>query len=213
MPSNEKELIEDLSLIQEIQAGKNEEKNLRYLVDRYSGIYYMMAHRYFPSGSWNDGSILNDRDFVFGSSTVIILDAAKKYDPTRGAKFSTHVGNQARWFCLNFINKSRNADLDQYHGNLDLTDPRDDEELQNQVNMEIAAKIIAEIAKMKDDRLSKIFSMRYLESKGKRLTPWSKIHKHIAHRNDPDKCVSIQRCIDMHNAAVAKVRRSMKKYS
>jgi len=208
--------IEDLgdeALVELIQSGAKENEALKVLASRHSGIFYRVAHKYFPVGSWENGAISSDREFIFGSNLYLIHESAKKFDKTKKVKFSTYIGNQARYFCLNFINKAKNVTLSQYSGTLDLRNNDENEEDQNEVNSEMAKKILSEIDGMKDERVSTIFQMRYFQSEGKKLTPWAKIHKHIKHLDNPDKHISIQRCIDIHNKAIDQVKKSIARSS
>ena len=44
--------------------------------------------------------LIEDKNFY-------IYQAVLKYDPNRGTKFSTYLGNETKWMCLNLYNKNK----------------------------------------------------------------------------------------------------------
>ena len=91
---------EDIYLIDKVKKYKDE-SSIKELINRHSGIYVDMVNKYIPSSNegLNKEDILQDKDFC-------IYDAAIKYDECKNTKFSTFVGNLARWKCLNIYNKN-----------------------------------------------------------------------------------------------------------
>ena len=138
--------------------------------------------------------LLKDRNYY-------IYKAAIKYDETRNTKFSTHLGNETRWLCLNIYNKNKNskevhldfADI----GNKEQSIPED-----NKVDLEILSKIMGMINRDPDNRVSKIFKMRYIEGQKNTVMPWNKICKPLK--------LSIQGCINIHDKAINKIKKELK---
>jgi RNA polymerase sigma factor (sigma-70 family) len=73
--------------------------SLKELVNRHGGMIFNIGKKYCTSCNL-DLNDLNDNRYW------IIFNAAKTFNPEKGSKFSTWLGNQIRFFCLNFKNKN-----------------------------------------------------------------------------------------------------------
>jgi RNA polymerase sigma factor (sigma-70 family) len=73
--------------------------SLKELVNRHSGILFNIGKKYCSYCNL-DINELNDNKYW------IIFNAAKSFNSTKGSKFSTWLGNQIRFFCLNYKNKN-----------------------------------------------------------------------------------------------------------
>ena len=94
---------QDNDLIDAVQANPSTSSNeLRELIDRHSGIYMDIVNNYIPSNC----NFLNKSDILEEKNYRIYL-AALKYDEDKGAKFSTYLGNETKWMCLNLFNKNK----------------------------------------------------------------------------------------------------------
>jgi RNA polymerase sigma factor (sigma-70 family) len=90
--------LKDETLIKRV-LNKQCSDSLKSLVDRHSGMIFNVGKKYcLPCNL--DINELNDNRYW------IVFNAAKSYNPKRGSKFSTWLGNQIRFFCLNFKNKN-----------------------------------------------------------------------------------------------------------
>lgn len=74
-------------------------KSLEILTDKHSGIIFNIGKKYCTN-SGLDLNELNDNRYW------IVFNSVKSFDPNKGSKFSTWLGNQVRFFCLNFKNKN-----------------------------------------------------------------------------------------------------------
>jgi len=74
-------------------------ESLKKLVDKHGGMIFNIGKKYCASCNL-DLNELNDNKYW------IIFNAAKSFNPQKGSKFSTWLGNQIRFFCLNFRNKN-----------------------------------------------------------------------------------------------------------
>ena len=181
---------EDLLLISNVKKS-NDEGSLKELINRHSGIYVEMVNKYLPDSmdGINKEDVLEDKDFC-------IYDAAIKFDETKNAKFSTYIGNLARWKCLNIYNKNikfpQSSISEIYDKSVSC-----DSELKNIEDQEELKNIFKMIEDSKDERVKKIFKMRY--KSGTRLTPWKKIAKKLG--------LSIQGCINIHNKHLQEIKR------
>jgi RNA polymerase sigma factor (sigma-70 family) len=90
--------ITDESLIKKI-INRQCNESLKELVERHSGMIFNIGKKYCPSCSL-DLNELNDNKYW------IVFNAAKSFNSKKGSKFSTWLGNQVRFFCLNYKNKN-----------------------------------------------------------------------------------------------------------
>lgn len=181
---------EDLQLIYNVKESRDE-KSLKQLIERHSGIYVEMVNKYLPESieGINKNDILEDKDFC-------IYDAAMNFDENKKAKFSTYIGNLARWKCLNIYNRQIKYPQSSINEVFDLN-VSDEPEIKNIEKEEELKNIFKIIESSKDKRVQKIFKMRYRD--GKKLTPWKKIAKKLD--------LSIQGCINIHNKHLTEIKK------
>lgn len=180
----------DIYLINKIK-DDNDVESIKELINRHSGIYIDMVNKYIPDTmeGVNKDDIIQDRSFC-------IYDAALNFKEDKNAKFSTYVGNLARWKCLNIYNK--NIKFPQSCIN-EIFDERIScsSEINNLEKEEYIKNIFKILDKSPDKRVKKIFKMRYKD--GKKLTPWRKIAKKLD--------LSIQGCINIHNKHLTEIKK------
>lgn len=90
--------IKDNVLIENVKI-KNCSDSLNELVNRHSGMCFTIGKRYATSCGLSIHDINENRHWI-------IYNALSSYDSNKGSKFSTWLGNQIRFFCLNFKNKN-----------------------------------------------------------------------------------------------------------
>lgn len=205
---DEQSRISDLQLIENVQNNINRDSSLNELIQRHSGIYYSIVNKYFPESRQITSRLNIDRDLVFDSKDIVIYESALNFDPTKGAKFSTHVGNRARYFCLSQIGKAKQTvpfDSKDFENIFS-----DEQTIHERIDDTLSSRAIEIIRSMDDERVFQIFKLRYLDSKGDRVTPWSQIYKRIPHAKTKSKHLTIQGCINLHNKAMKEIRRKMK---
>ena len=195
-------MAKDIQLINNVKEHRDEE-SLKELIQRHSGIYVEMVNKYLPESleGINKNDILEDKNYC-------IYNAAIDFDENKKAKFSTYIGNLARWKCLNIYNrnikfpqesidskktsyKTKSSSIKTQFNlerELDVREIEKEEEINNIFNI---------IEKLPDHRVKKIFKMRY--KNGKKLTPW----KNIAKKLD----LSIQGCINIHNKHLTEIKK------
>jgi len=179
--------LSDLDLVNNIKHNKNTDTCLQELIERHSGIYLEMVNSFLKNcnNDYLKQEIINDKELV-------IYNSALKYDENRGTKFSTFLGNEAKWVCLNASNKNKKY-IELNDNSFDfnnLTCETTVEEESFKENILESFKIQA--SQHPDKRVEKIFKMRYANTK--KLTPWRKISKQMN--------LSIQGCINIHNNAL-----------
>tara|TARA_Y100000361_G_scaffold151359_1_gene168650 strand:+ start:7208 stop:7792 length:585 start_codon:yes stop_codon:yes gene_type:complete len=192
--------MKDKDLIKKIQKSNgvcNDE--LKELVDRHSGIYIEVVNRYTPSTPKDLHSLKDD---LISDKDYYIYRAALRFDESKNTKFSTFLGNEARWICLNQFNRSKNrkesAPLDSLINTLSLDDER-----KSLTDKDILDKIFKFTKQSEDKRVHKIFESRYRNSTKNKLTPWSIVSGSVN--------LSIQGTINLHNKTINSIKQILQK--
>lgn len=126
--------------------------------------------------------VLSDKDYI-------IYKSALSYDPSYKIKFSTWLGNQVRYHCLNKINK------DNVYVTMDVGDLNYFVDKTNQENLAVDRDMVREhvfsiLEPLKDKRIAEVFRRRYYENTPK-LTTWKAIAKGMN--------ISSQTAINIHS--------------
>lgn len=189
----------DLEIIAEIKKYRNVDDNLTVIIERHSGIYLDMVNAY----STEDSPFINRRELI-QDKELKIYEAIIKYDETKGAKFSTYLGNETKWMCLNTYNKNRRKPLITVDYIENLSDGQDlrEDTISDTVEKDLFNKVLNIINAHPDKRVEKIFEMRYINGSKNKVMPWKNIGKAMN--------LSIQGCINIHNSAVSHVRHQLK---
>ena len=173
--------MEDSTLAKKVK-DENCEDSIKELINRHSKLCYAVYQRYF-SAMRASGVTAED---AIDEKDLIIYKSAMSYNPTKKAKFSTWVGNQMRYACLNKMNKNKkykpvlDDEIDLYiEKNFDQKDFSD-----------IKEYAINILCQLKDSRIERVFNLRYFNGSPKCMT-WSKIGKIME--------VSSQTAINLHN--------------
>jgi len=177
--------IPDIDLINKVKKESNSDA-LKELENRHTGIFNQMVKKYYKhliDFGANPDDIINDKLFV-------IYKSALNFNPDKNVKFSTWLGNQARYYCLNCINKQTNTiSMD----NINIKNVIENNQIKYEkdifINKENSDLIFSILNRIKDDRISKIFKLRYFNNK--KLTSWNKISKKLK--------ISTQTAINLHN--------------
>ena len=184
--------IEDSHLIKNIQDKRDDEECLREIIARHSGIYLDIVNQYcHDNNSQLKKDLLRDKDFN-------IYQSAIKFDESKNTKFSTYLGNEARWICLNTYNKQRKRPTIEYDEVILEKNPESQDYIQELIDSELLDKVFTIISKNSDSRVYKIFSMRYITGRKNKVMPWKYISKKLN--------MSIQGCINIHNATITKIK-------
>jgi hypothetical protein len=165
------------------------------IITRHSGIFIEMVNHFVPIDSpyCDRRELIDDKKFY-------IYKALMKYDQTRGTKFSTHLGNEAKWLCLNIYNKNKNK-LILPSSNMDYDKELSENPHAKSIERESFNRVIEIIKDYPDERINKIFTMRYIDGEKNRVMPWKKISKELK--------MSIQGCINIHNQAIKNIQKKV----
>ena len=188
-----KELIDyqylsDTDLIKNIKC-KNCNDSMKELEDRHSGICYSMIKKYYNTMS----SIGIDPNEIAKEKDYIIYKSALNFNPSKNIKFSTWVGNQMRFHCLNSMNKNNNLISMETDVIKNVIEKKQFEVSDNLFSNKEKMEFIFNLLKqLKDSRVEKIFRLRYF-SERKNMS-WSKIGKKLN--------ISTQTVINIHNKTI-----------
>ena len=168
------------------------ENSLKELIERHSKLCYNIYQKYIPamsaSGIFPDDA-LNDKDYI-------IYKSACSYNPTKKTKFSTWLGNQVRYYCLNKINKNKRYITLEYSALNKIVEKSDPPSQ----NGEFKDYITNLLSQMSDKRVEKIFHLRYFNEKEAKMT-WANIAT--------DLDVSSQTVINLHNKGKRLLKRKL----
>jgi RNA polymerase sigma factor (sigma-70 family) len=177
--------IPDIDLINKVKKESNSDA-LKELENRHTGIFNQMVKKYYKhliDFGANPDDIINDKLFV-------IYKSALNFDPDKNVKFSTWLGNQARYYCLNCINKQTNTiSMDNINMQNVIENNQIKYEKDISINKENSDLIFSILDRIKDKRISRVFKLRYFNNK--KLTSWNKISKKLK--------ISTQTAINLHN--------------
>lgn len=181
----------DNQLVSDLKVGKNVNESLFHLVEKHSGIFINMVNQYMNKESRSE--LINDKEYY-------IYQAALKYDSNRNTKFSTYLGSETKWMCLNTHNRSKKkheVDID-YIENLG-----DNSQHFHQIIKKDTQNKILELAHSNPDkRVYKIFELRYSGGNKNKVMPWSKVCSQIG--------LSVQGCINVHDQALTRIKQELK---
>ena len=189
--------LDDIDLIKRIQTGTEDSSDaMSEIIDRHSGIFIDIINQYVPCNN-----IYCNKDDMISDKSFYIYKAVMKYDKERGTKFSTHLGNEAKWLCLNTYNKNKNR-VSIASSDKDFDKDISEEPHKLSLRKEAYKNIIKFISKHPDPRVKKIFTMRYIQGDKNKLMPWKKISKELD--------MSIQGCINIHNSVIKNLQTKIK---
>lgn len=188
----------DKELTDNLKLDIDTEQSLKELVDRHSGIFLDIVSHYVPKTS-----VAGSRQELIDDLEYYVYNAGLKYDPSKNTKFSTFLGNEAKWACLNQYNKNKKYYITDSPESRFMYEKNFCDQEKPYVNEQILNEIFEIIKSHPDPRVQQIFTLRYVNAKFNKLTPWKVISK--------DLDMSIQGCINIHNAAIKIIRKQIKK--
>jgi len=175
----------DLELINNIKNNQDSD-SLKNLDFKHSGICIQMIKKYEPILK-NHGVNIDD---VYQDKTFVVYKSALNFNPEKNVKFSTWLGNQMRYYCLNILNKNNShisMDNENIKNILEKNQNIINYDLRNRENFDLIFDILEQ---SKDQRVIEIFKLRYFTDRNKKLS-WHKIAKKIN--------LSTQTVINIHN--------------
>jgi DNA-directed RNA polymerase specialized sigma subunit len=207
--------ISDIDLIYSIRLNQDDEA-LRELIDRHSGVYIDQINKYYKPDI--EGF---DKQDLIEEKINVIYNAALDFDNTKNTKFSTYVGNLAKWRCwnaqgrgvrfyhfpLSVLENQNSSNRDDWSHQSPLSPPvfsgptpelnHENNEISKIESKEELKKIFNYVNNHPDNRVKTIFKMRYCSNN--KLTPWKKIAKKLD--------LSIQGSINIHNRIINELKK------
>ena len=189
----------DEQLIQKIKT-EGCDSSLNELINKHTGLCYDIYKKFLPSQELSGNysiNIENDKDYI-------IYKSALSFDETKNIKFSTWLGNQVRFQCLNLLRKKK-VSIFYYDQVSDEIINTKNEVLYSEQKKEDDKKSLVEyvksvVSQMKDDRAEEIFNLRYFSRDGKK-TSWQSIGESLG--------VSAQTAINIHDRALKLIRKKI----
>ncbi len=195
--NDSKETDEDIVL--SIKNNKNVSSNLKTLIDRHSGICISIINSYIPN-DFNNGitqEIIKEKDYQ-------IYQAALKFNSKKNTKFSTYLGLEVKWKCLNIYNKVKKQKTTTVENELiDHFNYFAQESNSPNEDGDVFDFIIKKAKTHPDKRVGKIFYLRYVVGKDNSVMPWKNVSREIG--------MSIQGCINIHNSMINNFKNNIKK--
>jgi len=185
----------DILLIEKVKKDADL-KSLNLLIERHSGIYLDMVNSVIP----NNCDFLDKNDII-DDKNISIYKAVMNFDENKNTKFSTYLGNETRWKCLNLFNrgtKYKYLDINDFNNDENLSD---DEMLNKISSKEILDKVFYLANTHKDDRVRNIINLRYKIGEGNKTMPWKNISEKVN--------VSIQGCINIHDRFIEEIKKEI----
>lgn len=187
----------ELNLINLAKDGDS--KSIKELIDRHSGIYVSTCKKYTSAA--NSSGIL--KDHIESSKDYVIFNSAKTFDPTMGSKFSTWISNQARYFCLNAINKNKNLIQSDEETISLLIDSKAHEKAKEENNQENNQEYLFKIKKilnnLSNKKIKECIEKKYFSEKNKTYTEIAK-----------EMNVTVQTVINWHNKFIKLAKQKIK---
>ena len=179
----------DLQLVQKIKKN-NCEQSLLELYSRHQGICNKMLQKYCKV-CYDIGVSLEDLN---SEKIYVVYQSALSFKSNKKIKFSTWLGNQMRYHCLNTFNK-QSKDVSMENENIKyITENNQSKQIDHALlNKEKVDLILNILDQMADSRVKEIFNLRYFSDR--KIQPWNKIGKKMH--------ISTQTVINIHNKALS----------
>lgn len=181
----------DKKLVSNLKTGKDVNESLSNLVEKHSGIFINMVNQYMKRDSRSE--FIKDKEYY-------IYQAALKYDSERNTKFSTYLGSETKWMCLNSYNRSKKkneVEID-YLENIGDNSQQFHQIIKNDTHL----KIFELADGNPDKRVPKILKLRYTKGSKNKVMPWSEVCSMIG--------LSVQGCINVHDQALLRIKQELK---
>jgi RNA polymerase sigma factor (sigma-70 family) len=178
-------ITNDNDLIQNVLK-ENDSISFKELELRHSGICHKMIKKYYHN--MKQSGI--DPEDVISEKAYVIYKSIMNFNPDKNVKFSTWLGNQMRYHCLNTINKNNQLITMEDEAIKNIIE-KNQLKIDNQ-NLSFKEKndmIFSILDRLKDERIKKIFKLRYFNNK--KLMSWADIGRKMN--------LSTQTIINLHN--------------
>lgn len=192
----DKKNMDDKRLASRVKRLKCEE-SLGELINRHTPLYCSIIRRMCKKyNNWyNSEELINEKDYT-------IYQSAIKFNHDINIKFSTFIGNQAKWAYLNRCNKSAKI-IKRETPLIENIRPEVHNPFQTIEASETLRVAIDMLKEHKDKRISELFELRYRIGKDNKEMPW-----HLVGNNMK---LSAQGCINLHKIGIKFLQSQFKK--
>lgn len=189
--------LDCISIIQTKHVGPEVDDAISELVDRHSGIYIQISKQYVPESC----DFFHSQEDVRREIPTFIWNVAKDFDPQKGCKFSSYLGERARWYFCNSIKKREDISNVSYDDSFwdSYQAPSSDADIEEK---DLLSSIMKKISTIEDPRAKQIFHLRYVEGTKNKTMSWHKISEITG--------ISHQGCIDIHERYIKELKESLK---
>tara|TARA_Y100000593_G_scaffold95031_1_gene198550 strand:+ start:3477 stop:4073 length:597 start_codon:yes stop_codon:yes gene_type:complete len=170
--------------------------SFKELLSRHSNLYYKVCQKYLPAlkqmGVPSE-DIFNDLEYVFFKSL-------NSFNPDKNTKYSTWLGNYARYNCLNYINDyKRHSFQEETEFETTVKDMVYEQDFTKEATE--VDYIFSILNQLKDKRIIKVYKMRY-EDNGDKKATWSEIADKMS--------ISTQTAINLHTRGKKILKKKLK---
>lgn len=156
--------ISDEKLISKIICSQCNE-SLKQLTEKHSGLIFNIGKKYCVSCNIDLNELHDNRYWI-------VFNAAMSFNIEKGSKFSTWLGNQVRFFCLNHKNKnSKLVPIEDKHLEFFINSVKKDSEINKKEAVDTIIDLFNEIT---DPNTKKAIYYRYFYNK-ERILNYSEI--------------------------------------
>tara|TARA_B100001123_G_C15341658_1_gene1035244 strand:- start:6120 stop:6710 length:591 start_codon:yes stop_codon:yes gene_type:complete len=185
--------ITDTELVKNVKLNSCN-SSLKELIYRHSALCVDICKKYTPALQASGVSV----DDVYKDKDYIVYKSALSFNPNKNVKFSTWLGNQVRYYCLNTINKNGTLlSVDTDH--LDYLSSQKEDLNEKKYDLEIEY-VFTILSKLKDTRIKDVFNYRYFKT-NKNKMPWSEIALKMG--------ISTQTAINLHKRGIKILNKKM----
>ncbi len=164
--------LDEATLITKVQQDKDSSA-LKTLVNRHTGMYFSVVHRY----SSNNPNVIKIKD-LDDDKLFNIYQFVMDYDPTRGMKLSSYIGDRTKYLCKGMLKEGKKdpltfgfantgmAPIDESEEGIRIEDSSPATQVAERVNTDIGVEDIVEAAKKvcTDERFFTILEHRHLSN-------------------------------------------------
>lgn len=180
----------DSELVERVQR-INCEESLNILIKKHSPLCFDIHKKYSAAMSQagvHPLDVIKDKDYL-------VYKSALSFKEKKNTKFSTWLGNQMRYYCLNSMNRNKLVSMDQDQIDFFVNRGHIDSLPELKEYSDFVFNILRQL---KDKRILEIFQLRYFSStKGE--SAWSRIAAKIG--------VSTQTAINLHDKAAKIIKK------
>lgn len=160
--------------------------SLKELINRHAPLCYDIYNKYSKTLKSSGELIYN----IELEKNFIIYKSVLSYNPDKKTKFSTWLGNFTRYYCLNVINSQKKYVPMEDELLNSIREKEAEETSCDSSEKEMQEYVVNILEKMKDERIKRVFKLRYFADFNKKNT-WVEIGKMMK--------VSPQTAINLHN--------------